>query len=147
MQDVIDFAMWVVNVTLWSVIWYCFFNVLAAGWKMLKIFKEAKELEEIMHDKLLSLVHNVKPEKHSDMLYWFDNETDSFLAQGKCIDEIRTHLKERFKQDVFLVEDSMLLIGPDFTPVDISDKTPAEVGKYIADNLLHKLVPTSKLVE
>jgi hypothetical protein len=139
MEEMIGFVLFIAE----AAAWYFAFKTAVAFWEAYGVWKEAKVLEEDLHDKLTKLVHNVKPEKHADVLYWFDDETDKFLAQGKTIDDIRAHLKERYKQDVFLVDGKMLLAGPDFAPMDISDKTPSEVGKYIADTLLLKLLPKS----
>lgn len=139
MEDLINFAVFILE----AVMWFYIIKMLVAFWDLYGVWKEAKIVEVDIHDKLTKLVHNVKPEKHADVHYWFDEETDNFLAQGRDMDEIRSHLRERFKQDVFLVGDKLLLVGPEFAPMDVSDKTPSEIGKYIANNLLHKLLPTS----
>ena len=97
-----------------------------------------KEKQEEVFSDLQKMLHNVKPEKHNDIHYWFDEETDKFLAQGKNLQEIQEHLKQRFTNDVFLVNEKLMLVGPNFEPIDISNKTADEVGKYIADNAFVK---------
>jgi hypothetical protein len=136
MGDLINFLSFITEI----VMWYLVFKTVAAFWEAYCIYKDAKEIEIDLHDKLTKLVHNVKPEKHEEVHYWFDEETDKFLAQGKDLTEIRTHLRERFTQDVFLVDGKILLAGPEFTPMDISNHSASEVGKYIADNLMHKML-------
>ena len=139
MEDLMNFVYWILDVLMW----YFIFKSAFALWEFFQVYKDAKVIEEDIHEKLTKLVHNVKPEKHLDMHYWFDEETDTFLAQGKNMDEIRGHLRERFSKDVFLVDGKVLLAGPEFAPIDISNHSASEVGKYIADNLLHKLLPKS----
>ena len=139
MEDLINFAIFILE----AVMWFYAFKMLVAFWDLYSVWKEAKIIEEDLHTKLTKLVHNVKPEKHAEMHYWFDEETDNFLAQGKDMNEIRSHLRERFKQDVFLVDGKVLLAGPEYAPMDISNHSASEVGEYIANNLLHKLLPKS----
>ena len=67
-------------------------------------------------------IHQVKVEKHQDMLYWFDEDDDEFLGQGKDIQDIIHVLKSRFSEHIFLVshQDSMYsLYGPDWKLVPI----------------------------
>jgi hypothetical protein len=70
--------------------------------------KAQLEERETLIKKISDLVHIVKEEKHGEMLYWFDNDDDRFLAQGRNIDEIRAHLKHRFEKHIFIYEDQAL---------------------------------------
>lgn len=78
-----------------------------------------------LEQKILDLqekIHQVKVEKHQDMLYWFDEDDDEFLGQGKDIQDIIHVLKSRFSEHIFLVshQDSMYsLYGPDWKLVPI----------------------------
>lgn len=130
-----------ISTCLWVLIWYCIFKSVAAIWDWLKLKKSARDLESDIHVKLENLVHSVKPEQHADTEYWFDEDTDRFFAQGQTLDEIREHLKQRFTLDVFMVDDKMLLAGPEYVPMDISNSNPDQIGKYIADHLLPKILP------
>jgi hypothetical protein len=141
MQDLIDFCMWIFSLICWGLMWYYIVKALSALWEIRSIYQEAKDIEASIHERLEKIMHNVKSEKHADVHYWFDGETDRFLAQGKNLEEIRVHLKQRFSEDIFMVNDKLLLVGPEFEPLDISDKTPNDVGKYIADNVIPKMVP------
>jgi phosphoribosylformylglycinamidine (FGAM) synthase-like enzyme len=140
MQDLINFAFWLFDVGCWVVIWYCAFKMLAKIIELRDVYAEAKEMSDSISESLERLVHNVKPEKHADVEYWFDGDSDRFIAQGKNIDEIRTHLKDRFKLDIFLVEDKIMLAGPEYKPVDISTMSPDEVAKDIAQLIMPKLM-------
>lgn len=57
--------------------------------KMQKLIKEAEKPKET--DKI-----QVKIEKHKDMFYVYNTETDEFLTQGKDKEEIQANLKSRF---------------------------------------------------
>lgn len=79
-----------------------------------------EEVENI-RKKLHKIIHAVKIETYGEMTYWFDAETDQFLAQGRTRDEISDHLKERFKGHIFLINEDTekgILAGPDFKLVD-----------------------------
>lgn len=121
-------------------IWYFIIKGLLSLYEGYQVIKDAKDMHDSIADELDSLIHNVKPEQHGEVLYWFDEETDKFLAQGKDITEIRGHLKERFKQDVFMISDKVLMAGPDFEPMDISKLSPEDVAKHIAETVVPELI-------
>ena len=86
--------------------------------------KEAdKELEETK-EKLIKMIHFVKQEKHGDVMYWFDNDDDAFLAQGSCKDEIIAHLKSRFPTHIFITDNgTKALRGPTWQIMPIEELT------------------------
>ena len=70
-------------------------------------------------DNIFKKIHPVSIEKHGDIYYWFDSESDHFLAQGKNLAEAVDHLKERFPTDIFFakLEGQVYQIGaPDWVP-------------------------------
>jgi hypothetical protein len=140
MDNLYDFGFWLLDLAVWSLFWYFVIKSLAALYDGYYVIKDAKELQETIAGELESLIHNVKPEQHDDVLYWFDEDTDKFLAQGKDIAEIRSHLKERFKRDVFMISDKILMAGPDFEPMDISKQTPEQVAEFIAKSVVPSLI-------
>lgn len=85
--------------------WGTFFFYAAMGWVALKIFdiylgvknkqleREIKSLQERIENRVI----NVKVEKHGDMFYLFDKRTDSFVAQGRTMEEVTQHVDSRFK--------------------------------------------------
>ena len=135
-----EFLFDLVNLALEVAMWYFIIKCVIALFDGYHTIKDAKEMQSEIAEELDSLIHNVKPEQHGEVLYWFDEETDKFLAQGKDIAEIRTHLKERFKRDVFMIGDKVLMAGPEFEPMDISKQTPEEVAKYIAEIIVPELI-------
>jgi hypothetical protein len=101
------------------VLWYVFFSIafkLHDAWKAVK--NDNPERDELVK-KVMEMIHQVKQEQHGEVYYWFDADTDAFLGQGKTDDEIKEHLKQRFKGHIFLLDEDRALAGPDLklTPV------------------------------
>lgn len=54
--------------------------------------------------RLNDIIHQVKIEERNGLEYWYDKDNDTFLGQGKTIDEVIAVLKARFPDHVFLLE-------------------------------------------
>ena len=89
----------------------------------------AKAEQQLMHrneliKQLNETTHIVKWEKHGDVEYWFDSDDDTFLAQGKSLDELIDHCKSRFPtHSFFLVKnDSSVarISGPEWKPLTVN---------------------------
>lgn len=104
-------------------IWYIVFKIVFAIADVWIIKKHTDIEKEELKDKLIKLIHYVNQEKHGDCYYWFDKETDAFLAQGKTDEEIKNHLSSRFKGHVFVLDDKRALFGPDLKMVSL-DQLP-----------------------
>ena len=90
--------------------------------------EQKREDIEVTVNKIMDLVHRVSVEKHGEMFYWFDADSDEFLAQGKTTDETVSHLKSRFPNHIFLVKtkDQQFKISApawEFTPIDSKSNT------------------------
>jgi len=99
--------------------WACMGYILARLIIKYFEFRLHSHMEEVdeLKEKISKLIHPIKVEKHGDMTYWFDAETDQFLAQGLTRDDIADHLKQRFKGHVFLLSEGPetgILAGPDY---------------------------------
>ena len=90
-------------------------------------FVSQNQVREQVIEKLNKIVHRVNCEKHQDTYYWFDQDSDEFLAQGRDLDEIKEKLKKRFANHVFVISDRQMLVGPDFKPVEIDLKNLPKV--------------------
>lgn len=68
--------------------------------------KERSRANEAEHNELVekisSLIHMVKVEKHGEVDYWFDADNGQFLGQGSTFDQAVEHIKSRFPNHVFL---------------------------------------------
>ena len=70
-----------------------------------------------VREMVLNGVHRVKAETHCDMLYWYDEDTSKFIAQGKSMEEIVSVLQAEHPGKVFLYstpDNQYLLVGPNF---------------------------------
>lgn len=121
----VEFISFVFQILFWMVVWHFVIKFARAF-----IAPKEEEREELIK-KVMSVIHQVKQETHGDLTYWFDAESDAFLAQGKSDDEIKEHLKGRFKGHIFLLDETRAWAGPDLKLVPISEisKMPDMVPK------------------
>lgn len=77
-----------------------FFLSAVVTWIILKLFQGYLERKnQVLREELVALVKTyifVKPEKHGDMIYLFDAHTDSFVAQGRSVEELGRNCKSRY---------------------------------------------------
>lgn len=113
MDQTLEFGKFVFEILFWYFVISVVFNLL---------FRRNSKNEELQKqiDHIKTYIHFVAAEEHNNMLYWFDKETDAFLAQGKTLAEIAQVLKHRFPNHVFLVSekdhDYMLSSSTDWLP-------------------------------
>lgn len=69
------------------------------GFQIVTLNEKIKQLNHIS-----DLIHQVKVEKHSSVEYWFDEEDNRFLGQGKTAEDIIDHVKSRFPNHIFLIQ-------------------------------------------
>ena len=49
-------------------------------------------------------MHCVRPETQGTTVYWFDKDSNTFLAQGENFNEIVLNLRSRYPTHVFFLE-------------------------------------------
>ena len=81
--------------------------------------KISRELERRFREHLQQIVHVIRQEQAGDWYYWYDNEDGSFIAQGRTWEEITAALRHRFPTHIFVLNQSQLIVGPEFEPVDL----------------------------
>lgn len=71
--------------------------------RFMKTVNDVRE-EQIaeLSDKISKIVHVVKEERIEDQIYWYDEHSNEFLAQGHDEDTIISILKSRFPKHHFL---------------------------------------------
>lgn len=114
METVIEFIIFIAQCMFWVALADLIFKLLFK-----KQLEEIQEKRSELVEKVMDLLHQVKEEKHGDCYYWFDADTDQFLAQGRDVNEIRQHLKKRFAGHVFIHKDQALA-GPELEAVPVS---------------------------
>jgi hypothetical protein len=68
----------------------------------LQIVTLSEKIKQLNH--ISNLIHQVKVEKHSGMEYWFDEDDNKFLGQGKTMEDTIDHIKSRFPDHIFLIQ-------------------------------------------
>lgn len=109
-----------------TVLWFVFFWVahrIIEGHIQTKIKAENELIKEIMNK-----THIVKAENHGEMIYWFEVNNDSFVAQGKNMSELIQHCKLRYPptHHFLIIEGEKVIFkvsAPDWMPVPVDLKT------------------------
>lgn len=87
------------------------------------------KLQESVKDVLERFIHEVSIEQHGTESYWFDKDTNEFLAQGKTDAELIDHIKKRFPDHIFIVPEKGLLSSPDW--IFSQNRNIAELSKVL----------------
>jgi hypothetical protein len=101
-----------------------------------EIVKDINETGDNVKKYLSSIIHAVKSEKHGDVIYFFEEKTNKFIAQGRNDDELIAALKARWRDHIFIVGERHYMAGPDFKMQEIKD--PDEIGKMLAEKVINK---------
>jgi len=101
-----------------------------------EVMKDVNETGDNVKKYLSSIIHAVKSEKHGDVIYFFEEETNKFIAQGRNDDELIAALKARWRDHIFIVGERHYMAGPDFKMQEIKD--PDEIGKMLAEKVIDK---------
>lgn len=97
---------------LWVFVTWILSNFIIGFMDAFATVKHQVETDVIKH--INNIVHLVKLENHGDVEYWFDKDSDEFLAQGANFEEIRDTLKSRFPNHVFFCknqEDQVIMLA------------------------------------
>jgi len=65
-------------------------------------------------NEVLDRLHVVRSEQVEDTFYWYDADSDEFIAQGQTDEEIRAVLRHRWADHIFVISNQHMLVGPDF---------------------------------
>ena len=86
-------------------------------WLILPLLQAQHDQEQQEIAQLEQRVHVVKQEVINDIIYWFDNDDGTFLAQGRDHNEIVAVLEQRFPQHIFVINKTQMIMGPDWEQV------------------------------
>ena len=104
------------SLVLQIIVWICIAKIFT---KLIFAYIEYKlGVEKRIVDHLNKITHQVEVEQHDGVWYWYDLHTEQFIAQGRTRDEIITVLKSQWIDHIFLVSDTELLVGPEFSPIN-----------------------------
>jgi hypothetical protein len=143
MEDLMAFGAWLLDLAVWSMFWFFVFRAIRWIFDMRAAVAEAGELREEMVETLGQIMHGVRQEKHADVVYWFDEDSDAFLAQGRTTDEIRAHLKQRWRDHIFLINGTHVMAGPDY---ELHEATDADkMGQVFANKMIDRMKAQGRL--
>lgn len=117
-SEVSSFFLFLLQVLFWYVVFSFIFRLIRSN-----ADKEFEKEKEALVKKVNEMIHRIKQEKHGDCYYWFDADSEEFLAQGRDDEEIRQHLLKRFSGHIFLLNDEKALAGPELRTMPIQDLT------------------------
>lgn len=83
------------------IFWYIVLQVIL-GWMERRMSERNEEMREVI-ERVSNIVHRVRVEQHGEIYYWYDEDNDDFLAQGKDLEEATNHLRARFPGHLFFV--------------------------------------------
>jgi hypothetical protein len=89
---------------LWAVVIWILSQIalgIADGWRMVELKERVQLIKEIG-----DLIHQVKVEKIGEVEYWYDADSNHFLGQGQTIDDVISHVKHRFPDHIFLIQET-----------------------------------------
>ena len=112
-----EFFTFLVTMAFWYVVWSVVIHLLH-NWLDSKKSQHAQVVERVN-----KIVHAVKEEQQGETKYWYDKDSNEFLAQGSTYTELVTNLKARFPGHLFLLSETKMLCGPDYDIVDIDPET------------------------
>jgi hypothetical protein len=113
---------------------YCVVQFIRALFHFNDTINQHRQIAEDIREHLISIVHPVKSEVHNGIMYWFDAEDDTFIAQGRDDAELASALRARWMNHVFVLGDRYVLTGPDFAMTEIKD--PDEIGRMLAEKII-----------
>ena len=115
MEIILEFELFCVQILFWTMIVNSILNLINHY-----LDRPTKEDYQQLKQQIAKMVHFVREEQHGEMNYWFDEQTDEFLAQGTDFEQIIAQARARFPTHVFIIDDCKHTVsGPDWkiTPV------------------------------
>jgi hypothetical protein len=94
----------ITSIILWAVVIWVLSQIFLGFVDAFQIVK-LKERVDILK-QLTEIIHQVKVEERDGIKYWYDADSEAFLAQGKTIDEVIDVIKSRFPDHIFLIRDT-----------------------------------------
>ena len=97
MEFLTQFADLCLQLIFWSIV-----VELVLGLISKRVDSRNQEIEEVL-ERVNNIMHRVRVEQHGDVYYWYDEDSNDFLAQGKNLTDATTQLKSRFPGHLFFV--------------------------------------------
>ena len=90
-----------------TIFWFVVFWLIIKVWQKYLTAKNEALVEQIkdMQTQIKNSIILVEIEKHDDIFYLYEKDTQEFIAQGTNFDEIREHCKTRFKDRAVVADE------------------------------------------
>lgn len=99
MDFVVDIIFWLVVIWLVMKVWGKYLTA-----KNEALVEQIKDMQAQMKNSIIL----VEIEKHDDIFYLYEKDTQEFIAQGTNFDEIREHCKTRFKDRAVVANEEQM---------------------------------------
>lgn len=100
--------------------------VFSLGLNYLRHFQQIRKYQDGVYAHLQRIIHTVRYEQDGDMYYWYDQDTDEFIVQGRTDTEIIQALRARFPNHIFVINEHQMMVGPEFAIIQF-DKVTASI--------------------
>ena len=99
----IDF---IIDVFFWLIVIWLFMKV----WETYLIAKNEALTEQVkeMTKQIKEQIIHVNIEKHGEVFYLFEKDTNRFIAQGSNFEEVKNHCETRFKNKSVIADESQM---------------------------------------
>jgi hypothetical protein len=93
----------IASIIIWAVVIWIVSQILLGVNDAVQIVKLKEQIKVLEH--LNKVIHQVKVEKVDDIEYWYDEDNNAFLGQGKSFEEVVNVIKSRFPNHIFIIRD------------------------------------------
>ena len=100
----------IVDFILDTIFWFVIFWLIIKVWQTYVIAKNEALEEQIkeMTAQIKEQIIHVNIEKHGEVFYLFEKDTNRFIAQGTSFDEVKEHCLSRFKDKSVIADESQM---------------------------------------
>ena len=93
-----------------TVFWFVVFWLVIKVWQAYLTAKNEALVEQIrdMQTQIKNSVIHVNIEKHEDVFYLYDRDTQEFIAQGSNFNEVKKNCETRFKGKAVVADENQM---------------------------------------
>ena len=99
MDYIIDTAFWCIVIWLFMKVWQTYLIA-----KNEELEAQIKDLTQKVKDQII----HVNIEKHGNVFYLFEKDTNRFIAQGSNFEEVKNHCETRFKNKSVVADEAQM---------------------------------------
>jgi hypothetical protein len=93
-----------------TIFWFVVFWLVIKMWEAYLIAKNEVLTEQIkeISEQIKNTVIHVDIEKHDDVFYLYNKDTQEFIAQGSSFAEVKEHCETRFKGKAVIANEAQM---------------------------------------